>query len=458
MPYLAQPDPELIGPESCDAPGMSGGIEPGATPGEVSASTVRWPVLATRNAKLLLVTRLLGQGSDGLLQASLGSFVLFSPERQATAARVAATFAVLLIPYSLIGPFAGVFLDRWSRVRVLVVANVVRAATVLGIAAMVAAGRDGLDLGAAVLLAMGAARLVLAGLSAGLPHAVAADRLVTANALFPTAGSIASAAATVLGLLVMGARGDAAASTLLLLVALLLLAAAAVAGLIPRLDLGPEPQEAGARHLTDDLAAVVAGMVAGVRYVHHRPTARRAIGIVVAHRIVFGALLIDVLLIVRNTLNPPEQVEQALGDFALAAAGASVGALLAAVVTPRAAARLGVTRWAGVTVLAAAAVIPVFLVGRSLPVLFAGSLALGFSGQAVKIAGDTVLQQVVTDDFRGRVFSLYDVALNVALVLGTLLTAVLAPASGLSPGLWIGATALLLATAGWSLRPVRGSG
>ena len=136
--------------------GRSG--EAAASLGERDSSRARWPVLATRNAKLLLATRLLGQGSDGLLQASLGSFVLFSPERQATAARVAATFAVLLIPYSLIGPFAGVFLDRWSRVRVLVVANVARAVTVLATAAW---WRPGATVSTSVASPCSSARIVM---------------------------------------------------------------------------------------------------------------------------------------------------------------------------------------------------------------------------------------------------------------------------------------------------------
>ena len=29
-------------------------------------------------------------------------------------------FAVLYLPYSLIGPFAGVFIDRWSRRQIIV--------------------------------------------------------------------------------------------------------------------------------------------------------------------------------------------------------------------------------------------------------------------------------------------------------------------------------------------------
>ena len=87
-----------------------------------------------------------------------------------------------------------------------------------------------------------------------------------------------------------------------------------------------------------------------------------------------------------------------------------------------------------------------------------GSLAMGFSGQTVKIAGDTVLQQDVEEGYRGRVFSLYDVGLNVALVSGICLTALAAPTGGVAPPLWIGVGLLLAATGAWSLRPaaVRG--
>ena len=188
---------------------------------------MRWPVLATPNSRRLLATRLTGQASDGLLQAALGSFVLFSPERQATAGQVAAAFALLLLPYSLLGPFTGVFLDRWNRARVLVVANLARARVMIGIALMVAAGRDGLDLGTAVLVTMGIGRLWLAGLSAGLPLVVAPAHLVTANALFPTAGTIAAAIATVDGPAPdAGRSGPDGASRLILLVAAGLLASA----------------------------------------------------------------------------------------------------------------------------------------------------------------------------------------------------------------------------------------
>ncbi|MGZ4560781.1 MAG: hypothetical protein ACXVXJ_07385, partial [Mycobacteriaceae bacterium] len=79
----------------------------------------------------LVATRFAAQWGDGLFQAALGGAVLFNPERQADPAVVAAGLAVVLLPYSVIGPFAGALLDRWSRARVLVWANLLRAALIL---------------------------------------------------------------------------------------------------------------------------------------------------------------------------------------------------------------------------------------------------------------------------------------------------------------------------------------
>lgn len=431
------------------------GLDEAGGPDEpVGNPAPRWPVLATRNARLLLATRLTGQASDGLLQAALGSFVLFSPERQADAGQVAASFAILLLPYSLVGPFAGVLLDRWSRARVLVLANLARAGVMLGVAAIVADGRDGLDLGAAVLVAMGIGRLVLAGLSAGLPHVVAPQHLVTANAVFPTAGTVTGAIATVVGLVASPLLGPSGPTQLVLAVALGLVVAASVATRIPHHDLGPATRDPGAtRSLTADLAGVVVGMVEGIRHLHHRPRARRAMAVVVGHRVAFGALLVDTLLIVRHTLNAPDQADAALADFAVAAAGASIGSFLAAFAAPRCSRRMGLTTWAAATLLAAAVVAPLTFASTLLPMLAVGSLLMGFAGQTVKISGDTWLQRDVDDDHRGRVFSLYDVALNVGLVAGMVTAALTAPDSGVAPGLWAGVSGLLVATALWSLRP-----
>ena len=91
----------------------------------------------------LLAVRFAAQWGDGMFQAALGGAVLFNPEREADPLAVAAGLAVVLLPYSVVGPFAGALLDRWDRRRVLLVANLVRAVLTLVVAVIVFAGVAG---------------------------------------------------------------------------------------------------------------------------------------------------------------------------------------------------------------------------------------------------------------------------------------------------------------------------
>src|SRR5919107_5698954 len=103
----------------------------------------------------LYATRLVSQTADGIFQGSLASAVFFNPDHQTDPKQAAAGFVVLLLPYSLVGPFAGVFLDRWSRQRVLVVANVVRSVFIAATAVVLAvAGARGFAFYVAALAAL----------------------------------------------------------------------------------------------------------------------------------------------------------------------------------------------------------------------------------------------------------------------------------------------------------------
>ena len=93
-------------------------------------------LLRQRGFRRLFVSRITSQGSDGIFQIALASHVLFNPEKAADAKSIAFAFAVVLLPYSLIGPFAGVLLDRWDRRRVLVVVQVARLVAILFVAAL----------------------------------------------------------------------------------------------------------------------------------------------------------------------------------------------------------------------------------------------------------------------------------------------------------------------------------
>lgn len=61
-------------------------------------------LLRFQGFRRLLGVRLLSQGADGVYQVALATYVVFSPEKQTSAASIASAMAVLLLPYSLVGP------------------------------------------------------------------------------------------------------------------------------------------------------------------------------------------------------------------------------------------------------------------------------------------------------------------------------------------------------------------
>src|SRR4051794_28915126 len=174
------------------------------------AETTFRHLLERPDFRRLLATRLLSQFGDGVFQAALAGTVLFNPQRAADPVDVAAGFAVLLLPYSLVGPFAGVWLDRWSRRHVLLRANVLRAALVAVVAVLVAGGAQGTGLYAAGLAVVSVNRFVLAALSAGLPHTTDEPSLVSANAFTTTSGAVTTVlgGGVALGLLQLTGTGN----------------------------------------------------------------------------------------------------------------------------------------------------------------------------------------------------------------------------------------------------------
>lgn len=402
-------------------------------------------VLAVRDFRRLYATRIIGQASDGLLQSALATFVLFSPERQPTAASVAGAFIVLYLPYSLVGPFAGVFLDRWRRRQVLVYANLIRATLVIGVAILVAQRHDGLSLAASVLVVLGVGRFVLAGVSASLPHVVEGPLLVTANALTPTSGTIAAAVGglTGIGLRGIAGGGDTGSVVVLFCAVTGYVCAALMARTLGKQRLGPDSQT-----VRTSVVGVLHGLADGFQQLRTHPIAGRAVLVVMMHRIAFGALTVIGLLLARNTLVESGDANAALAIFAVTTAAAAIGALIGAILTPGMARRMGFVRWSVLALAQAVVLVTTFLfltaATLSIVPLVVAAFSLGFAGQSVKVCSDTLVQREVPDTYLGRVFALFDVAVNVSLVFGVTVVAFTSPESGIAPVIYT-ATGILLA-------------
>ncbi|MFF4752349.1 MFS transporter [Streptomyces sp. NPDC002514] len=390
-------------------------------------------LLRLRNFRRLLSVRLLSQGADGVYQIGLATYVVFSPEKQTSAGAIASAMAVLLLPYSLVGPFAGVLLDRWPRRQVFVYGNLLRAVLAAATAVLMITRVPDWLFYASALCVTAVNRFVLAGLSASLPRVVDAERLVLANSLSPTAGTLAATLGGGLAFAVRLMVSDSDAAVVLL-GAVLYLCSALVSLTMTRELLGPDRGSLQPR-LGVALVSTARDLLAAVRHLAEprRREAVWALSAMTLMRFCYGALLVLVLMLCRYSLAATPDDGLRLLGLALGVSGA--GFFTAAVVTPGVAGRIGSGRWIAVCAAAAAVLEAALGLPFATAPMLVAAFALGLTTQGAKIATDTIVQSSVDDGFRGRIFSVYDVLFNVSFVGAAGVAALMLPPDGRSTAL-----------------------
>jgi len=414
-------------------------------------------LLRNRRFARLYAVRLTSQAADGVFQASLAAAVLFNPDRQTDATAAAISFVIVLLPYSLVGPFVGVFIDRWSRQRVLVRANLIRAGLLVFLAAFVGwHGPTGPLFYLTALCALSVNRFLLAALSAALPHVVEVGQLVTANSVSTTSGSVATAAgaALALGLRSLAGRGDRGSALTALAAAVVYVVSAGLARAFDRRLLGPDAQTLApaVRHA---FAAVLVGFTEGARHLRRRRDATAAMLAVTSHRLYYGLSTVATLLLYRNYFHDHGFYRAGLGGLAQVVVAIAIGTIAAAVLTPPLVARIGKPACIVSVFAMASGVELAFGLPYTQPSFLIAGVFLGLAAQASKICVDTILQERIDDRFRGRVFSLYDMAFNAAFVLAAVIGAFTLPRSGKSYPVLGGIAAGYALTAlgyGWFVR------
>ncbi|MEU4339786.1 MFS transporter [Nocardia sp. NPDC023852] len=403
----------------------------------------------------LAVVRFAGQFGDGMFQAALSGAILFNPERQTDPLAVAAGFAVLLLPYSLIGPYAGALLDRWDRRAVLLAANVFRAALIGVVSAGLLAGMGETPLLLLALAVVGISRFVLAGVSAALPRVLPQAWLVPMNSVFTTvasgcAGLGAATSVAVIGLI--GAGDFASAVAVALSGAGSVLGAVLAAGFRPRV-LGPETE---AKPGENTVHAIATGLRTGAAAVWESVQVTTAMLGIGTHRIVFGVNTLIMVLVLRQAPLDSSGLSGGLVGFGVAIAATAAGMLVAAVVTPLLIPRFGRPRTVVTSLLVATLVQLVLVtpiavadstttVQRAHQLLLVGAFLLGLAGQTIKLTGDATMQIDIDDARRGQVFALQDTVFNIAFVLAIALAALVMPEDGLSHAVVLAGAAIYCA-------------
>ena len=390
-----------------------------------------WPVSKGSRLNRILTVRWSGQLTDGLFQSALASFVLFSPERAPDAVSAALAFAVVLLPYSLIGPYVGTFLDRFSRQRIIRNCNYIRAVNLLIIAYLVNIGSTGIILTIFVLLAFGVNRLILAGLSAGLPLLVKKEELIAANALAVTGGTIWVVIGGGIGIAAknfvsQNYGADFADSMVILLAAFGFTVAALSCFRLEKMEIGPLPHEQpyenhGFKEILE-----------GLKILKLHPDTLRGITAVAMQRSGITALTLMALLLERNTFNDPLDPDAGLAGFGMALAIAGIGIGLGAIISPYGVLKFGRHRWMRLLMFGCIPPLLIYAYQVNEFTMIGSAFLVGLCGQGIKVTNDALVQSKIKDEYRGRVFAFYDITVNAGIVTGAIGAALLLPDNGVT--------------------------
>ncbi|GGC63990.1 MFS transporter [Hoyosella rhizosphaerae] len=383
----------------------------------------------------LTVVRWTNQFGDGFFQAALGGAILFNPERQSDPLAIAVGFMVLLLPYSLVGPFLGTMLDRWDRKTVLVCASVIRAVLTIGAAVVLLNSIEGPALLLIALAAVGVSRFMLAGLSASLPNIVARNHLVPTNSILVTIGAGITGLGAALSIVVVTALGEGdfgSGIAATIAVAAPVATGLAAWGFVPH-ALGPR-QALGRitkRSYRAEIRAVAGGLAAGSRAVWHSQGVTAALTGLAAHRMVFGLNTLIMVLVLR-TADDSVRLPGGLAGFGLAIAVAAAGMFTAAALMPFVIPRIGRTPTVvcGVLIGLTTQLLLVRMLDHH--ALIIAAFFLGVAGQTIKLTGDAAMQMEIRDSERGRVFALQDMVFNALFVVAIGLGALVIPIDGRS--------------------------
>jgi MFS family permease len=399
--------------------------------------------LRSPDFRRLLAARLTSQLADGGFQAYLiDKLVFLSPENQSTAVGVAKAFAVLVVPFSLVGPLTGVVIDRWSRRRILTVTPALRTAAALALLAIT--GRPaGAPLYVLALLVVSLNRFYLATAGAVMPSVVPRQDLLVGNSLASALGTVVTFAGLVAGTQVAGPAGD----RVLLVATVVCWPLAAISAAAIRSPLRAERQ-GGA--LAAELRRAAAELRSGARRIAATPVALGSMVSMSLDQFLIGVITVLGVVVFKDEFKQGVASYGRIlgaGGVGVLAGTATVGLLEDRIAKPRIVA-LAFAVAGLVTILGATRITG--------PSILAISFTLGFTFTWRKVPADTLIQEAIPDRYRGRAFALYDLAFSMPRVLAAAVAVLVIP--HLSAG-WIVAAcgALFLAWTPvlprWATRP-----
>jgi MFS family permease len=314
-------------------------------------------------------------------------------------------FFVRFVLAALASPWIGVFVDRWSRRRVMLTSDLLRCAILTGMTVVASTGGNAY---AIYVLAISSTIIAVAynpAQAALIPSLVTSpEELTAANVVGNTVSSVGMFAGPALGGVLLALSGPAAVFAF---TAALTLWSAAFVLQVPR-DRPPEQPAERPQFLAE--------LSAGFATVIRRPALRVVIGLTSAEALVDGALEVLLVVLALRLLNG----DNATLGWLNTAIG--VGSIAGAAVVAIHAARRRLAGGLAIGLLLTSVPLAILAAVSSLAPALVLVGAIGVGGTFCQVSGVTLLQRSTENEVMGRVFAVLESLILTGLAVGSIAT------------------------------------
>ncbi|MGA2774440.1 MAG: MFS transporter [Candidatus Omnitrophota bacterium] len=377
-------------------------------------------LLKNRNFFLLWLGQIISQLGDRLDQMALIAFVyLRSP---GSTMQIAKILSFTIIPVFLIGPIAGVYVDRWERRRLMYVCDILRALLVFTIPFFLFYSRNIVPIYIIVFVVFSIGRFFVPAKLAIIPDLVEKKDLLLANSLVNTTGMIAAVLGFgVSGVLVewLGAKSGFYLDSLSFF----------ISGLMIFFIVKKLKPPAALKKVSENIVEAINKSVfqeikEGILYFIHKKDIRFTAGIMFVLWSALGAVYVVLIVFVQKTLH------SATKDLGLLIMFLGMGLFIGSIFYGKFGQRISHYRAIFASLTLSGLMLIIFALAinhfHSFPQAAVLALMFGILISPIMIASNTIIHNASVNEMMGKIFSSLEIVMHLGFILFMFVSSLLA--------------------------------
>ncbi|MCX5698780.1 MAG: MFS transporter [Candidatus Omnitrophica bacterium] len=381
-------------------------------------------VLKNRNFFLLWSGQIISQLGDRLGQMALIAFVYL--RAPGSTLQIAKILSFTIIPVFLIGPLAGVYVDRWDRRRTMYACDFLRSLLVFTIPLFLFYTKSLGPVYLIIFIAFSIGRFFVPAKLSIIPLLVDKKDLLIANSLINTSGMIAA----ILGFGISGVLVEKlGAKSGFYLDSLSFLISGTLIFLISRRFVAAMNFNAEFRQISKEIVEVIrksvfAEIKEGILYFIRKKDIRFTAGIIFALWSALGAVYVVVIVFVQKTLH------SATKDLGLLVMFLGIGLFLGSIIYGKFGQRVSHYKVIFVCLVASGIMLVIFALGiyyyPNFIIAAFLALCLGLIIAPIMIASNTIIHHVSDNEMLGKIFSSLEIVMHLGFLSFMFISSVLA--------------------------------